>query len=261
MSKIRILQLVVTFAILACFLSPTHAANQEENVTPMLSLLLFSGKDCNGVKEGTAYLDLCNICVGGNTGNSPCYEEVTSATGRIWLDRNLGASRVATSSRDSAAYGDLYQWGRPRDGHQLRTSTTSFVASGSDTPGHGDFIAAPLSPKDWREPQNDTLWQGLDGTNPCPQGFRLPTEEELDAEKRSWGSGNKEAAAFASPLKFVVAGKREWEDGTFYTTPDGFYWSSTVDGSDARYLIIMGDFAFIPPFTRASGMSVRCIKN
>jgi hypothetical protein len=38
------------------------------------------------------------------------------------MDRNLGASQVATSSTDPASYGDLYQWGRPADGHQIRTS-------------------------------------------------------------------------------------------------------------------------------------------
>ena len=37
---------------------------------------------------------------------------VTSATGKVWMDRNLGAGRVATSSTDTEAYGDLYQWGR-----------------------------------------------------------------------------------------------------------------------------------------------------
>ncbi|MFT7002526.1 MAG: hypothetical protein ACJAVW_003569 [Spirosomataceae bacterium] len=43
-------------------------------------------------------------------------------TGKIWMDRNLGATRVATSSTDAYAYGDLYQWGRATDGHTLRTS-------------------------------------------------------------------------------------------------------------------------------------------
>ena len=50
---------------------------------------------------------------------------VTSTTGQVWMDRNLGASRVATSSTDSAAYGDLYQWGRGTDGHEKRTSSTT----------------------------------------------------------------------------------------------------------------------------------------
>lgn len=38
--------------------------------------------------------------------------EVTNpVTGKIWMDRNLGATRAATSSTDALAYGDLYQWG------------------------------------------------------------------------------------------------------------------------------------------------------
>jgi hypothetical protein len=35
---------------------------------------------------------------------------------RVWLDRNLGASQVCTSVTDTACYGDLYQWGRAKDG-------------------------------------------------------------------------------------------------------------------------------------------------
>jgi len=30
-------------------------------------------------------------------------------TGKTWLDRNLGASKVCTSVRDTACYGDYYQ--------------------------------------------------------------------------------------------------------------------------------------------------------
>jgi len=42
---------------------------------------------------------------------------------RTWLDRNLGASKVADSMDDNASYGDLYQWGRGADGHEERNST------------------------------------------------------------------------------------------------------------------------------------------
>jgi hypothetical protein len=34
---------------------------------------------------------------------------VISKSGRIWMDRNLGATQVATSPTDEKAYGDLYQ--------------------------------------------------------------------------------------------------------------------------------------------------------
>jgi len=40
---------------------------------------------------------------------------VISKTGRVWMDRNLGASQVATSSTDPLSLGDLYQWGRGTD--------------------------------------------------------------------------------------------------------------------------------------------------
>jgi hypothetical protein len=35
--------------------------------------------------------------------------DVVSTTGKIWMDRNLGASEVANSTTDAASYGDLYQ--------------------------------------------------------------------------------------------------------------------------------------------------------
>ena len=40
------------------------------------------------------------------------FNTVTGAYGRKWMDRNLGASRVATSITDAEAFGDLYQWGK-----------------------------------------------------------------------------------------------------------------------------------------------------
>jgi predicted secreted hydrolase len=41
-------------------------------------------------------------------------------TGRVWLDRNLGAKQVATSGHDTDSYGSLYQWGRGKDDHEDR---------------------------------------------------------------------------------------------------------------------------------------------
>jgi hypothetical protein len=60
------------------------------------------------------------------------YKEVTSSTGRIWLDRNLGATRVAKSSADASAFGYLYQWGRLSDGHQKPSSATTNTLSSTD---------------------------------------------------------------------------------------------------------------------------------
>ena len=116
------------------------------------------------------------------------------------MDRNLGASQVAKSSTDAASYGDLYQWGRCSDGHEKRTSGPTTTLSSTDTPGHGDFITTSAAPNDWRNPQNDNLWQGVAGTNnPCPAGYRIPTEAELETERLSWSSSN--AAGHTRQLK------------------------------------------------------------
>jgi hypothetical protein len=182
-------------------------------------------------------------------------------TGRTWMDRNLGASRKATSSTDTAAYGDLYQWGRRADGHQCRNSQTTFVFSSIDQPAHGVFIQTSTSPNDWRIPQNNQLWQGVNGiNNPCPQGYRLPTETEWQTELNSWTSQSA-LGAFFSPLQLPVAGGRL--DSGNPTTPDSFglYWTSTAGGTNSRYLYFFNNIVFMNGNSRAHGYSVRCIKN
>ena len=183
-------------------------------------------------------------------------------TGVLWMDRNLGASQVATSSTDASSYGDLYQWGRAADGHESRTSGTTSTLATSDNPGHGDFITSSSSPYDWRNPQNDNLWQGVSGTNnPCPSGYHLPTEAEWEAERASWGSNNT-AGAFGSPLKLPVAGARDRSNGSLYGVgSSGFYWGSTVDGTAASYLLFGSPGAGMSSGYRAGGLSVRCLKD
>lgn len=183
-------------------------------------------------------------------------------TGKIWMDRNLGATQAATSQTDVNSYGDLYQWGRRSDGHQCRTSATTAMLSSSDQPANGSFIIAPNTPFDWRSLQNNNLWQGVNGVNnPCPSGYRLPTETELNSERLSWNSNNS-AGAFASPLKLPLASYRFVIDGSLGPVGAyGFYWSSTVNFTNSRNLSFSSSSANMDPSARATGYSVRCIKN
>ncbi len=184
-------------------------------------------------------------------------------TGETWMDRNLGASQVATSSTDAAAYGDLYQWGRAADGHQLLTSATTSTLSTTETPGHADFIVNPNAPTDWLDPQNDNLWQGISGiNNPCPTGYRLPTTAELDAERATWSSQD-DVGAFNSVLKLPMPGYRQYSDGVLNTVgTTGYYYSSNVENQWASYLAFNYSVAGIySASARASGMCVRCIKD
>ncbi len=202
---------------------------------------------------------------------SPGYNEVTNpVTGRTWLDRNLGATQVAVSSTDAAAYGDLYQWGRATEGHESRTSNTTSTNATTADPNAGNswdglFILEINSPYDWLTPQVDTLWLGASGTNnPCPTGFRIPTEAEWDAERISWATNNA-AGAYGSPLKLTVGGYRKRTDGSLTDVgSDGYYWSAPLSGIyvylPPLYLSFSSSDTYIGPAGRGQGFSIRCIK-
>ncbi len=226
--------------------------------------------DCND-SDNSIYTGAPEICGDGidqdcDGEDEPCPVTVTSA-GQVWMDRNLGASRQATSYDDPQAFGDLYQWGRLKDGHEKRTSETTSTRSNLDVPGHGDFITVAYPYSDWREPENDSLWQGESGiNNPCPSGFRLPTATELQVERASWHPQNS-AGAYASPAKFVVGGYRDAETGDVEVAGrEGYYWSSTVTdrrfGKRADYLVIRpGNTEMSYVNNQATGQSVRCIQD
>lgn len=183
-----------------------------------------------------------------------------SRGGLCWMDRNLGASRVPTSSTDNQGYGDLFQWGRLDDGHQRRTSGTTTTLSNSNVPGHSNFIIKLGDPWDWRSPQNDNLWQGEGGTNnPCPDGWRLPKINELNGELQSWDPKNSEGA-YSSTLKWPVAGFR-FSNGQLWSPGEyGAVWSSSVSSYQAQCLRFATE-AGLNTHYRGHGLSVRCVKD
>ena len=235
--------------------------------------------------DGTAWI---NVSGGANNkflvfaNGAPTWAPIVGATdvynpttGKVWMDRNLGASQVATSSTDYLAYGSIYQWGRGNDGHQLINFTTSTTGSGvnsttttlstSDTPSNASFIEACPGDNsyDWRSVKNDNLWQGVSGTNnPCPSGYRLPTEAEWVAEYATWSS-TLAPGAFASVLKLPLAGIRSCCGGGLEIVGTGaIYWTSTVTGTQSRtFYFEQARNAGISNSNRADGRAVRCIKD
>jgi len=162
------------------------------------------------------------------------YNEVTNpVTGRTWMDRNLGASRVALSPNDSDSYGDLYQWGRDRDGHEKRNSpTTSLLNNGT-----------------YDAPNGVSVW-------------RIPTASEWEAERLSWET-NDAAGAFGSVLKLPAAGVRDYFNGLIVNVGlEGMYWSRSSLGTNMKSLYFKSNNCTTDVgWGRATGMSVRLIKD
>ena len=182
------------------------------------------------------------------------------AGGNCWLDRNLGANLVASSSTDAESYGDLYQWGRAKDGHESRFSAETTTQATTAVPNAGNswdgkFIKGSSS--DWLATPDTSLWQGLNGTNnPCPPGFRVPIENELG------GLGISDSSDAFSILKMPEAGKRRGYSGNLDdVSTEGYYWSSTVDSGSPILLSFRSATSFFSGYTESTGVSVRCLKD
>ncbi len=206
------------------------------------------------------------------TFNTPNVKTVTSITGKVWMDRNLGATQVAASINDEKSFGDLYQWGREQDGHQIRNSTSIEFGTITNNLNKSSFITNPSYPYDWQVQKNDDTWQGVNGSKcPCPVGFRLPTSAEWISEVETWAT-NDANGAFNSKLKLPAGGVRKNNGSYSNVGIYGFYWSSSAwyggVNTDLKYSYLSygllttqnGAFGKWLDF-RASGLSVRCIKD
>jgi hypothetical protein len=208
------------------------------------------------------------------------YKLVTSPdTGRVWLDRNLGASAVCADADangiagigDEACYGDLYQWGRNDDGHESRTSTTTATLATTITPGANTFIKnnSASSPFDWTTADSSgssriSAWINAGANDICPAGFSVPTEAEITADTINATTTDitNTATAFSSFLKIPVAGARTWSGGVLYDVGTiGHLWSRSANGTNAGILRVGSVDAYFSNFNRARGFSVRCIKS
>jgi len=193
------------------------------------------------------------------THNSVLYQSIVSPiTGRIWLDRNLGASRGCTSSTDTECYGDYYQWGRETDGHEKSTSITSKIQVTSLNNSSDKFIDIIGGDSDWAHDVDPTKiersqnWGNINGNSVCPSGFRVPSLDELEAEHIVDESSNSMDHFLKIPFSGVRYFNNVSDIGSKFSL-----WSMSYSDSYGEAVSSEGSAQTI--FT--AGYSVRCIKD
>lgn len=218
-------------------------------------------------------------CSGGGNGsliihNGGAYQTVISPyTGRVWLDRNLGAIRPCITLDDMACYGDYYQWGRGYDGHQNKSSDTNATLAVEINNAGEDFIITSTTPYDWADinaSDNDGSlrsfnWSKIDGDSVCPVEYRIPTLSELRAETLDNNASDpfsNNIDAFNNFLKIPSAMKRSNIDGDInYFNSEVCLWVNSVDYNQSFYMNATAAHADINSTYRAYGYSVRCIRD
>jgi len=212
------------------------------------------------------------------------YATVVALDTLVWTQQNLGATQAGTSFTDSNAYGDLYQWGRWRDGHQTRNpdNITTTQASPNDPSGYNSQPGNPFYAGWWWNASTGGGWHwtaatpadidSATGCDPCKQlldsTWHVPTNDEWRIVLSREGISNS-ATGFSSNLKLTGGGRRDASSGNKTSVGlRGYYWSSVVcnnfgNGTQTAYQVNIGGSSASATACRAvgDGMAIRCVKS
>jgi uncharacterized protein (TIGR02145 family) len=194
---------------------------------------------------------------------------------QVWMDRNLGARRVATAIDDVFSYGNYYQWGRSTDGHEITVwngdtktdgrglADVTTTLAGDAYPPHANFIT---SDSDWLDKpatsNTPTLW-AIANQGPCPANYHVPTNYEWNTADKVNSGWDNNTDTYNSTLKLPSSGLRDLASGALdHQGAGGFYWSSSISLTVANRLYFSSTAANESGYyARAYGFTVRCIKN
>lgn len=218
-----------------------------------------------------------------------------------WMTVSCYNQGVTTSANPLVYSVDIagkpYQWGRATDGHENTNSLVyePIIALGEivyptapqdsiDVNGQptgerrGKFIPVTTSSAnffngDWSVQHDPKLWgdgsqnfSSIKSVNdPCPAGFRIPTNEELTTimHALTFNSASSGATAKDDGVLFLPYAGTKNIAGATVTPSNAKYWSSTVASGSTTHtvnaLIFNGSAMSMSQIERAEGAVVRCI--
>ena len=220
----------------------------------------------------------------------------TKIDGVVWAPVNCGYKKPTDESK-GFPYGKLYQWGRKYGqgysaSYDESTPTIKAgpvsLATGQSSSNKNVFYQCQKAPFNWSTTRDDNMWYN-DSYNPCPNGWRVPTADELgslDDNKSSWTthenktgywfSGSNAYSEDVSAVFLPAAGQRyycvdSYNGGPYSRESGGYYWSSKslyyYSGSSSYWT-----GAYVLHFNetessiegskryRAYGYSIRCVQ-
>ncbi|MBO7764292.1 MAG: Ig-like domain-containing protein [Bacteroidales bacterium] len=205
----------------------------------------------------------------------------------VWAPVNCGYEPADGEFSKGYLYGKLYQWGR-KYGQGYDSNDASY-------PSGDRLVQGPVAPSwgssvdhhafeffygsyDWCNQQIDDLWADSNGktaNDPCPEGWRVPTADELESLSTNYSAWTKDALGHNGyyftgeytymegiPQVFLpTAGYRSYYTGNVNDRGEyGDYWSSTSHDSNALYLFFRQGRVDMSNYYRGNGHSVRCVQ-
>ncbi len=242
--------------------------------------IIKSSAPTGGFERGKLY----TVTVDASTAvDVPIYPESSTpailAAGVWWAPVNCG---YVPSTK---IHGLVYQFNRKagqNNGESPAPTITAgpvSVTTGNDVANNNTFYTGASSPWDWCTPQASS-WD-LTNYNPCPTGWRLPTNAEFEALNNigsAWTSsggpdnlpgrwiGGDYSGTHAGSVFFSASGYRYHTTGntsqrsTGGTTGRGVYWTSERYGVGGYALDIAWNLYTTNLYYCADGASVRCVK-
>ncbi len=228
-----------------------YVDNNYVGLSPVTTSLAFGSHTIKAERDGKYVNKTINVSqYGGDNSvklafvqkiNGHEYVDLGLPSGLKWATCNVGANKPED-------YGNYYAWGETKTKYDYSSSNSvTYGKNYSDIGGKSQYDAARAN------------WGG---------SWRLPTKKELEEleNKCTWKwttqngvKGYKVTGPNGNSIFLPAAGYR-YGSSLFSAGEDGYYWSSTPDGSDsngAYYLYFDSSYQGVDWYRRYSGRSVR----